>query len=78
MVSIFEQGPRFVTTRAQTGAAFLVPFGVSQTNLSLYEAIMAANPNERSPDATMDPAALYREEIYTDRRVGTLRVLLPV
>ena len=39
---------------------------------------MAANPNERSPDATMDPAALYREEIYTDRRVGTLRVLLPV
>lgn len=39
---------------------------------------MAANPNERSPDATMDPAALYREEIYTDRKVGTLRVLMPV
>lgn len=39
---------------------------------------MAANPNERSADATMDPAALYREEIYTDRKVGTLRVLMPV
>ena len=39
---------------------------------------MAANPNERPGDATMDPAALYREEIYTDRRVGTLRVLMPV
>ncbi|MGQ0752607.1 MAG: hypothetical protein ACT4PS_18935 [Betaproteobacteria bacterium] len=39
---------------------------------------MAANPNERSADATMDPAALYREEIYTDRKVGTLRVLTPV
>jgi hypothetical protein len=39
---------------------------------------MAANPNERPADPTMDPAALYREEIYTDRRVGTLRVLMPV
>lgn len=39
---------------------------------------MAANPNERAADAAMDPAALYREEIYTDRRVGTLRVLMPV
>jgi hypothetical protein len=39
---------------------------------------MAANPTERPADPTMDPAALYREEIYTDRRVGTLRVLMPV
>jgi hypothetical protein len=29
-------------------------------------------------DATMDSASLYREEIYTDRKVGTLRVLIPV
>ena len=29
-------------------------------------------------DIKMDPAALYREEIYTDRKVGTLRVLVPV
>lgn len=26
----------------------------------------------------MDPQALYREEIFTDRRVGTIRVLTPV
>ena len=26
----------------------------------------------------MDPAALYREEIYTDRKVGTIRALSPV
>ena len=26
----------------------------------------------------MDPGALYREEVYTDRRIGTLRKLTPV
>jgi hypothetical protein len=26
----------------------------------------------------MDPASLYREEIFTDRRMGTIRVLTPV
>jgi hypothetical protein len=26
----------------------------------------------------MDPANLYREELFTDRRVGTIRVLTPV
>jgi len=29
-------------------------------------------------EPTMDPAALYREEVFTDRRVGTIRVLTPV
>jgi hypothetical protein len=29
-------------------------------------------------DPKMDPAALYREEIMTDRKVGTLRVLTPL
>jgi len=29
-------------------------------------------------DPTMDPNHLYREEIYTDRKVGTLRVMVPV
>jgi hypothetical protein len=33
---------------------------------------------QRVADATMDVASLYREEIYTDRKVGTLRVLVPV
>ena len=26
----------------------------------------------------MDPASLYREEVYTDRRIGTIRMLTPV
>ena len=39
---------------------------------------MASEPSTRLAEATMDAASLYREEIYTDRRVGTLRVLIPV
>jgi hypothetical protein len=39
---------------------------------------MAADQTTRTPDATMDAKSLYREEIYTDRKVGTLRVLVPV
>jgi hypothetical protein len=26
----------------------------------------------------MDPATLYREDVYTDRKIGTIRVLQPV
>lgn len=29
-------------------------------------------------EATMDPASLYREEVITDRKVGTLRMLTPL
>lgn len=29
-------------------------------------------------EMTMDPAALYREEVFTDRKVGTIRRLTPV
>ena len=29
-------------------------------------------------EASMDPADLWREDVYTDRRVGTIRVLTPV
>lgn len=39
---------------------------------------MATDPGTRTADAAMDAASLYREEIYTDRKVGTLRVLVPV
>jgi hypothetical protein len=38
---------------------------------------MATEP-ARSGEPSLDSAALYREEIYTDRKVGTLRVLVPV
>jgi hypothetical protein len=37
---------------------------------------MAAN--ERHDEIQMDAASLCREEIYTDRRFGTIRVLVPV
>lgn len=39
---------------------------------------MAADTSLRPSDAAMDATSLYREEIYTDRKVGTLRVLVPV
>ena len=38
---------------------------------------MATDP-ARAGEPTLDAAALYREEIYTDRKAGTLRVLVPV
>lgn len=37
---------------------------------------MAQNPDRSMP--TMDPAGLYLEEVFTDRRVGTIRRLSPV
>jgi hypothetical protein len=39
---------------------------------------MAQDPTGRGGEASLDANALYREEIYTDRKVGTLRVLVPV
>ena len=30
------------------------------------------------PELKMDPASLYREDTYTDRRIGTIRILTPV
>ena len=30
------------------------------------------------PDTQIDPAGLYREDIFTDRRAGTIRRLVPV
>ena len=35
---------------------------------------MAAN---NAPELKMDPANLFREEIFTDRKVGTIRVMTP-
>ena len=34
--------------------------------------------DSRSAEATMDAASLYREEIITDRKVGTIRLMVPV
>src|SRR5688572_8472397 len=37
---------------------------------------MAQKPDDRDPK--MDGASLYREEIVTDRKVGTIRMLTPI
>src|SRR5579862_8728201 len=36
------------------------------------------SPANDPRQASMDPTQLYREEIFTDRRVGTIRRLTPV
>lgn len=39
---------------------------------------MADRRDDRLSEARMDAADLYREEIFTDRKVGTIRVMTPV
>ena len=39
---------------------------------------MAQKPEDKATEPRMDPAGLYREEIFTDRKVGTIRTLTPV
>jgi len=39
---------------------------------------MAQGNERRGMDPSMDPATLYLEEVFTDRRVGTIRRLTPV
>ena len=39
---------------------------------------MATRPEERLSEPVMDPAALYLEEVFTDRKVGTIRRMTPV
>jgi hypothetical protein len=39
---------------------------------------MAVDPAARAGEPGMDVQSLYREEIYTDRKLATLRVLVPV
>lgn len=35
-------------------------------------------PEDRLPDMRLDTSNLYREEVYTDGRVGSIRVMTPV
>jgi hypothetical protein len=39
---------------------------------------MANRPDERMTEPKMDPHALYLEEVFTDRKVGTIRRMTPV
>ncbi len=35
-------------------------------------------PEDRLPDMRLDTTSLYKEEVYTDGRVGSIRVMTPV
>jgi len=37
-----------------------------------------ATPDDMIAEPSMDASSLYREEVFTDRKVGTIRVLTPV
>lgn len=39
---------------------------------------MATDPKKPAAEIKLDPAALYQEDVFTDRRVGTIRRLTPV
>jgi len=39
---------------------------------------MATRPEERTTEPDMNAADLWLEEVYTDRRIGTIRKLTPV
>jgi hypothetical protein len=39
---------------------------------------MATKPEQQSTELKVDPNSLYMEEIFTDRRIGTIRRLTPV
>ena len=39
---------------------------------------MAQQPEGKGVNLTMDAASVYREDVYTDRKVGTIRCLTPV
>jgi hypothetical protein len=39
---------------------------------------MAGRLDDMTGEPTMDASSLYREEIFTDRKVGTIRMLTPV
>jgi hypothetical protein len=39
---------------------------------------MAQEPQQQLPEIKLDPTQLYREDVFTDRKAGTLRRLTPV
>jgi hypothetical protein len=39
---------------------------------------MSQEPGGNSMNLTMDAAGIYREDVYTDRKVGTIRCMTPV
>jgi hypothetical protein len=42
------------------------------------EEIMPERSDDMAAEMTMDASSLYREELFTDRKIGSIRVLTPV
>ena len=51
---------------------------MTRVEQTFYERNMESIMTDKLPDFSMDKANLYREELYTDHRAGTLRKMIPV
>ncbi len=63
-----------MATNLELAAHYPYLVGISDPD----EAIMAQQQEGRNLDLKMDAAGVYREDVYTDRKVGTIRCLTPV
>src|SRR5690349_11625149 len=63
--------------RPQIAACLQSPALLTLPDRRIEEPQMAER-QDGMPEPKMDAAQLYREEIITDRRVGTIRVLYPI
>src|SRR5262245_39118540 len=52
--------------------------GTREPSSRMWSRIQAMATQPAGEDLKMDPTDLYREDVVTDRRVGTIRVLVPV
>jgi hypothetical protein len=46
--------------------------------IQLEQSTMIERQDDRMTDPSMDADSLYREEVFTDRKVGMIRVMYPV
>lgn len=70
-------------TRPETGNQLSKPtadrwYPLLQKSPAKLECRSNVEPNVNATDLKMDPADLYHEEVFTDRKMGTVRRLTPV
>ena len=74
---IQSAAPHAVYARHATHRAFLIRYAPFPVPFTFPDAdTMAQTPD--TPDSKMDAATLYREDIVTDRKVGTIRRMTPI
>jgi hypothetical protein len=69
---IVPEAPAPGALKIAAGAGLLTP------RISACFPLGATMADERNQDPQMDAAGLYREEMFTDRKVGAIRQLTPV